>query len=267
MKATIVSSILIFAVQGQAQSLLGEPAKIESSSENDRYQQKQLTLFGGLGYQDYQISTGGGPSVNISNSQITKFGLAGKWNHKTQNFGIFASYGRHETALKAPSSISPSTVFVREQIGKIAITSKLFKDTGTWFEPWEIGFGFSQSQRTADRTTPSELVSDETKSGPFLMLSTIRQLNESFYYSFRADLSLVTQFRENSATTGNYTSGYGFDTKFLLIYPTSRFVDISLGLQIYYEGVNFYGTGQRSLTDAQESSLGIIVPLEITIFF
>ncbi len=262
---TSVVFILMSSIHALGQSLLGPVPTIDLSSE--RYQQDRVTVFGHLGMQDYQLATGGGPSVNISNSQITKFGLEGKWLHKKQNWGVTGSYSRNETSIKSPNGISPTSIYSREQVVKLALTSKLFKDTGSWLEAWEVGFGYWLSQRDADRTTPSDLISNQSKDGPFVSISTIRPLNETFNYSFDFQLSLVSSFRENSSTTGNYTSGYGLSGKFLLIYPTSRFVDLSLGLQLTYEGVSFYGTGQRGLTDAKETQLGVIVPLEIVIFF
>lgn len=231
--------------------------------EASRYNSSQIHLIGQLGLSNYSVK---GSSTVESTPRTASYGIEGLFN-LDERWKLFSSYNQTTVEMKTSAGASPSVVAGQTKKFRIAATTQLFKPGVIFIDNAYFGLGYFHYDRSSDRSGPIDMVSDVTKSGPLFTYQYMSPFNDLFYSRLQLEYGLITRFKENSATTGSYQSGYFFDAKYMLSYPISRVIDFAFGVYLEYDSLTFNGTGARGITDAKEKTMNYGIPLEINVFF
>jgi hypothetical protein len=257
----------IFCLVTLGLTLLSLKGHAQEAGDGDdaRYFGRSLRITGGFNNFSHEVSGSGG-TIDASDNQAIRYGLEAQF--QKWGFTFHLSHSIQNAEFQAPTGSTPLTTDIAVNNTQFVISNAFLRESSVRSLAdirWRLGY--FHFNRTADATSPTITVTEMQKSGLILGADILRPFNSNFYYNMIADLKMVTSVDETPVRTGFFESGWALDTKFVFIYPISRFVDLSAGLTLTYDKMNFLGQGTRNVSDATETNLIYGFPLEIWINF
>ncbi len=229
--------------------------------------QHSLRVSSLTGVQNYQLE---GSGFNNSSNASTGKGLDASWYWQTdQKTYVFKALS-YRSSVSTSGSISPRDITSDLRIYHLGLVQNLGSNLSSlvsFADELKFGLGLQWRERTADHTTPNRAFPHYQTFGFHLGLSGQKAWSSMWKLESSLGLYIPYFFDERSEKTGYLNWALMPDAQFNFVYKVNPQIDFSLGLRALYEKLNYSGSGARGVSDAKETYLNLILPIELRFSF
>lgn len=220
-----------------------------------------------IGLQNYELQ---GTGFNTSSSAANGKGLDGSWhwqnNQKTYVFKALS----YRTSASSSGSISPRDVTSDLKIYHLGLVQNMGSNLSSlvsFADEFKFGLGLQWRERSSDATTPNRFFPHYQTMGFHLGLAGQKAWSSMWKLESAIGLYIPYLFDERSEKTGYLKWAFMPDAEINFVYKVNPFIDFSFGVRALYESLSYSGTGARGVSDAKETYLNLIFPLELRFSF
>ncbi len=207
-------------------------------------------------YNSYRLD-GTGINFNLGTTTASRASAGIWWGGIGDNLSLYARYDRDSVTPPAVTGYVPNQPEMLRQRGQLLLFgSKSFLDL-------QGGLGLSYESRDGDSQVPRNIYLS------YEMLSLMGELRREWNFSrdsallLRVAGGLAVSFREYRGRTGSFRDGFTGAVGLTWENWFWNHWGISLGLESEVRMLRFDSSGNRGVTDAQDTELMILLPLRL----